>query len=346
MSEKLVIKFHGKISDEGKLHFYEYSRSQYATARFISTIEHFRRTGKVPERITRVSYIDILVESPRRGSFIETIIVPAVQQGLSVAVSLPLSTLIAYVWSIFGTRRPAVDSTLTDLAAVRLREKQIQLQIEQERSKQFETLANIAEGGQATTTRAIELVDWALKSGGPAIAAISPERETLLDIRQELGAELDRDRELSNHRATLINLDEERVKRLTSKVRPLVKEMALPIRRSAERMSLTDGNKGRQIAFINEQIAAEIGGKDIEDAETHITGLVRSYDRTTGRGRFSSPELMRPVSFVVTFSDQKRLRDQILEAMRHDEVVLVGQRIIDKDGTPTSLILNDVILPN
>ena len=57
--ETISIRFSGKLASTGKLHFYEYGRYQYATARFISTIEHFRRTGTVTKRVSGAAKVEL-----------------------------------------------------------------------------------------------------------------------------------------------------------------------------------------------------------------------------------------------------------------------------------------------
>lgn len=68
--ETLKIRFQGKLASSGRMHFYEYGRYQYATARFISTLEHFRRTGAVASKITGSAKIDIYIFLfQRKGHF-------------------------------------------------------------------------------------------------------------------------------------------------------------------------------------------------------------------------------------------------------------------------------------
>ena len=96
--EEIALRFDGGEAANGRLHFYEYTRSQYATARFITTIEHFRRTGEIAQRITSKSYVEIFVETPKDGSFLEILLVKA-QETAAVAVVAPLASLISLVWA-------------------------------------------------------------------------------------------------------------------------------------------------------------------------------------------------------------------------------------------------------
>lgn len=61
--------FHGGETDNGRIEFYEYSRSSYALARLIATVESFRRKGKVPGRITGASNVEVYTQLPEYGSW-------------------------------------------------------------------------------------------------------------------------------------------------------------------------------------------------------------------------------------------------------------------------------------
>ncbi len=61
--------FHGGETDRRRIEFYEYSRSSYALARLIATVEAFRRSGKVPQRISGASNVEIYTQLPEYGSW-------------------------------------------------------------------------------------------------------------------------------------------------------------------------------------------------------------------------------------------------------------------------------------
>ncbi|HEV7229027.1 hypothetical protein [Brevundimonas sp.] len=66
----VITTFHGGETDNGRIEFYEYSRSSYALARLIATVESFRRKGKVPGRITGASNVEVFTQLPEYGSWI------------------------------------------------------------------------------------------------------------------------------------------------------------------------------------------------------------------------------------------------------------------------------------
>jgi hypothetical protein len=103
--EKVVIRFDGGLAATGKLHFYESSRSQYALARILNTLEHFRRTGNVAQIVSSRNYVEEIVGVPEYGSFIEEIFIHAAKEVIAIAVNIPLSSLMSSVWGLMSPRR-------------------------------------------------------------------------------------------------------------------------------------------------------------------------------------------------------------------------------------------------
>lgn len=358
MAELIRVKFEGGLADTGQLHYYEYSRSQYATARFIATVEHFRRTGKIAERITVSSNVDIIVRSPQKGSFVEDLLVPALKEGLATVVSTPLSSLISYVWHLLSPRTEKTDDAVEQFAKIRAAEMSSAVGLEEqrtlqeaertkqerERTKQLEVFAGIIAGERATAKDALELTKWALETKNAAVGRLGYARQELDEMRGELEAEVQREQEFSEHREALEKVDEPTMNQLTSRLRPMVPEMALPLRRSADRMSLSHGEHKTTYANLTPGVVKAIESRETEEIFVEVKGHVKSYDRDSGVGKVTSDDLLRQLNFIVPLQDRKRLRDKILEAMKIDSVTLICRRIIDKSGLPTSLILIDVDL--
>jgi hypothetical protein len=97
MAELLSLVFNGRQASDGQLHFYEYGRATYGYARFISTIETFRRTGRVPQRIVGAAKVELIIKAAERGSFPIDIIAPIATVAGSELASLPLKILTEYV---------------------------------------------------------------------------------------------------------------------------------------------------------------------------------------------------------------------------------------------------------
>ncbi len=345
-SELIRIKFDGGLATSGQLHFYEYSRSQYATARFIATIEHFRRTSTIAERITISSNVDIIVRSPQQGSFIEDLLVPAIKDGMAAAISTPLSSLISYVWHLLAPRSQKADEAVNQYAQIRLAELRADERRGEQQIEQLRILQKIVEGERATAQQALDLAASALQTGNVAIGRLGYSQQEQLAIKDELQAEVQREKEFEAYQDQLEQVDEEKINRLTSRLRPMVSEMALPLRRSADKMSISHGTKESVYAHIDQSIVSQIQSRNTEEDIVEVVGHVRSYDRDSGVGKVTSDQLLRVLNFSVPPGDRRRLRDKVLDAMRKEKVILLCRRILDESGLPTSLILVDVKIVN
>lgn len=341
--EQITIKFEGGLASHGQLHFYEFGRSQYALARFIATLEHFRRTGDVAEHIGPRTYVDIIISSPEKGSFLETILVPAAVKAGSNFLKSKLSSLISYVWHLISHRRESTESTLKELAKIRIVEERNSTSRERERTKQLEIFKEIVDGQRATTQQALDLVKWAMSTDNRAVGRLEVPREEFLEMKDELEAEEQRISEFKESEGELGDVDEQTMNRLTSRVRPMIPEMTLPLRRSADKMFLSPSKSSRPYVFLNKQLAQTITEKESEDKISDIVGRVKGYDRDAGVGKFSSPELPRVLNFIVPLRDRDGLLDKILDAMTLNRVTLRCRKTVDQSGMPTSLILIDII---
>lgn len=340
--EQITIIFEGGLASSGQLHFYEYGRSQYALARFIATLEHFRRTGEVADHIGARTYVDIIISSPERGSFLESILVPAAVKAGSEFLKSKLSGLISYVWHLMSPRRESTETTLKELAKIREVEERQATSRERERTKQLQIFKEIAEGQRATTEQALELVKWAMSTPNRAVGRLEVPRTEFLEMKDELEAEQQRIKEFKENEAELREIDETSMNKLTSRVRPMIPEMTLPLRRSAEKMFISPSKSSQPYVFLNKELARNLTEKENEKDISDIIGRVKGYDRDAGVGKFSSPDLPRVLNFIVPLQARDELRDKILEAMKRNKVVLRCRRTVDKSGLPTSLILIDV----
>lgn len=68
-SSDIRTTFHGGEAENGRIEFYEYSRSAYALARLIATVEGFRRTGQVPKKVMSSANVEQYVHLPELGSW-------------------------------------------------------------------------------------------------------------------------------------------------------------------------------------------------------------------------------------------------------------------------------------
>jgi len=341
--EKISLRFQGGTASIGRLHFYEYSRSQYATARFISTLEHFRRSGQVSQKITGQSYVNIFVEAPQEGSFLETILIQS-QETAASAISAHLSRLISLVWNTLLQRPDTTENELLEMARIQLAEEEQRTQQAREQTFQMNELRQIVDSQNATTQQALSLVDQALNSSNRAYDRAEIDRGRMLALQRELERERARQQRIELDRSELENIDADKLAKLTSRVRPMVPEMALPLRRSADKISVEAGEESEPIAELNRVNVAAVVDRELSDEVVEMDVRVRSYDRDRGVGKISAENLPRQLNFLVAPNSQLPLLDKILNAMRRDFVKFHCRKYLDKSGQVTALLLEDVIL--
>ena len=215
---------------------------------------------------------------------------------------------------------------------------------ERERTKQLKIFKEIAEGQRATTQQALDLVKWAMTTSNTAVGRLDVPRTEFIEMKDELEAEQQRIEEFKENEAELKEIDEKSMNKLTSRVRPMISEMTLPLRRSAEKMFISPSKSSHPYVFLNKELARNLTEKESEEQISDIVGRVKGYDRDAGVGKFSSSDLPRILNFIVPLQARDELRDKILEAMKRNRVILRCRKTVDKSGMPTSLILIDVFL--
>ena len=133
-SSDIRTTFHGGEAEKGRIEFYEYSRSAYALARLIATVESFRRTGQVPKKVMSSANVEQYVHLPEAGSWsYVTNLFDAVGDKVKVPVSF--NALVSWATGkalddvdLFNSNtdaviagKPEIDLSLADADTVRSR---------------------------------------------------------------------------------------------------------------------------------------------------------------------------------------------------------------------------------
>ena len=333
--ERISIRFEGKLASSGQLHFYEYGRYQYATARFFSTVEHFRRTGFVAKRITGDAKIQIFVQPAAEGSFIEDIVIPAMREVSATAISTPLTTLITYVWHLILPKSEETESDVIKMAQIRLEEERL-------RTDQITAFTQIIESQTATTQQALEMVTWAQQSGSTRLGDEGLLSGRLGQIETELSEFRNREAHLAEHQDALENIDPEARRLLLSRAASIVPDMVVPMRRSADTATFTSTSSRLPLLRLDSTTSQLISTKSLDHLLSELNGRVRAYDVDIGVGKFISDSLDRPLNFSVPVELRNEWRDVILEAMKKPTCTLICQRYLDRAGTTTSLLFDSI----
>jgi hypothetical protein len=288
MSDTILLAYRGGIAEDGELHFYEFGRAEYAFARFLATVEHFRRTGRVAERINRSTYVDMRVRAPRRGSFLTEIVIPLGVSTAANVFSLPLSALLSQVLHLLTPRSAEREDDVVELARIRLAESQERTAQSGEETARLRVLQQIIETQAATARQSLELLQWGLESGNVAIARAGLTPQNLTDLEADFSAELGRQRELEPYAEQLAEINPTDMSRLTSRVRPMVQEVALPLRRSASSFTLSDPANDNVLAFFDSQRAQALSERESLEEPIRLTCKIKAYDREIGVGKLRS----------------------------------------------------------
>lgn len=346
----MEIAYRGGLADAGQMHFYEHARASYAFARLLSTAEHFRRTGRVAQKITGEANVDLIVSAPKQGSFITEVLIPVVAGTVPELADVPVRAMIAYIFHLLMPRSEETDETVVELAKIRAKEERDKARAAGSPSDdraRIHKLEKIVETQTATTRDALALVRYALTSKNAAVHRLQGDPAKYVEMQKELEAKLEQEKEIQKVDRRLQVLDPRSVARLTSRVRPMVKEMGLPLRRKdIKEFTIGAANENRPLAYFNAARVAAVESKTIEDEAVRLEARIHGYDRDAGFGKVSSQEFTRRLKFIVQPERRAELLPKILRAMHDsvDTVMIDVLRVLDQSKQPTSLILIDIHL--
>jgi hypothetical protein len=346
MGESFLLrtKFDGGIAASGSMHLYEYSRSQYATARFITVIEQFRGTGEVIDKVTAQRTIDIIVSAPSQGSFLETLWIPVATETAKAAAGVSFKSLFAYVWAKLlppSEGREKLTETLAKIELARERERTRQSSQETERLK---VLQAILRDQTAPLHQSLQLIDRALEAGDRRTLDAGYGPEQLINEREMIRADIRRDGVINDDVSAVSQIDSDKINRLVSKVRPMVDDMALPLRGSVERFMIGDAANDDAFIRLDRERLQRINPIYLDPNFIDVRCILRSYDKFTGRGKIEAPEFAKTMYFSVEYDRKSEMRDDVLNAMRLNRVTCRFSPYRDRFGTITSLILREVFL--
>ena len=223
-----------------------------------------------------------------------------------------LATL-AYVWHTIIQRRETTDSALVEIARLKLQNEHQKTLQAVEKTKQLQFAKEISDGERAGTKQALELLEWSLSLPVVFQATLTANGAARQDMLREIQSEDEREKEFENAKDELNEIDEDSLNKLTSRLRPMVPEIALPLRNSATRMSLgSDKPKHQRLMHLTDDIVKLVQGRKTEKEPSVIIGRIKAYDRDSGVGKVQSALLPRVLNFVVPQNRRDELRDSIL----------------------------------
>jgi hypothetical protein len=335
---RLVFRFDGGDADRGELNFYDAGRFQYGAARFVYTLEYFRQTGAVLSKITKRVNAEYRIPSPERGSWQTEVLQIAVPSLIECAVKVPIQAAIAYVMERLIPGRRSREMISEALGEEKYRrddrvayEKERTAQ-ERERTEQIRLLAD-------TNSKALDLVGRMLDKPG----LVDPKVQLLREIRDELNASSEREEIIKRYKTEFDKVEDGTATRLVDRARAQVIEMRRPLIRSADRLQINDGPGRSPFASLSRRSVEDLSGNSVDPLPSTLRGNIIRFDKENGWGKFRNAEFTTPASFLVPSALRNRLRDEVIDAMKEEEVDVVFYYVRDKGGKVSYLIFENVL---
>jgi len=320
MSDKISFIFSGKLTEKHQMDFYEASRFQYAAARLTVKLDRFRRTGRFPKKVTSLSNTEVNLQAYRDGSFAIDILTPLVATLGPLVLEVPITALWSYV--IERVFKPA-DSEA----------------IQQALASQAELIAAFREHIAASETQARDTLN---------LLSQQIERNQILSddnrqLQQRLLGEVERRAYLEGQQSLLRQITAEQDAQLVTMAAPLLKELAVPLRRSASSatIAISDRHGSRPILTANKAMADEIELTVVDPTITTLLINIIQYNKENGWGKFRNLEFDGLASFSVPADRKDRLQPRMLAAMNEDEAYVQAYYVKSITGEKLRIIIVD-----
>jgi hypothetical protein len=321
MDEQISFIFDGKFASENRMDFYEAARFQYSAARLMVKLDNFRRKGEFPAKITYKNTPDLLLLPPRPGSFGLDVIGPALAVVGPLLIEVPLSAMLSYVIDrVFGS---ADDDTIRQALATQ--------------RELVETFDRAIAGHDDTMDRTLEMLQDRI------------ERDDFLNdqvraLYERMIADQQRQLELAQFRDQFRRINPDQEADLITMSAPLLKEMNVPLRRSANKIivrSVKDGDR-RDILRADKSMADAV---ELAVVDRHITTIdinIVQFNKQSGWGKFENEEWEGNPPFVVPGDILEDARETIVNAMKEDLVEVDCFFVRSPAGIPQRIIVIDI----
>lgn len=333
--EHVLLRFDGGIASGGHMHLYEYSRAQYGFARILTTIEQFRRSGKVIDKVSKNQKVTLIVSAPEKGSF-ELDIKIAVRDASETYLSgIPFELLLSVVLDRLIPKGEEYSNLVSRLAKIQVAEKP-------EDVEWLKTLTQISDGGVAQAEDALRVVRHALNSSNPAIGRAEIDPDDIRRAQLFLESDVKREEIIDKYHGLAGKIDYSELDKLVAKVRPIFSEVAVPFSSSATNLTIGRGkNKDKYYRLDGERLDF-IKSRVLDETEVELRVRIKSYDRETGTGRMRSDNFVGVKSFQVDPDVRGEVQPEIIRAMNRRDVTLGCARYTDKNGIVTSYVVRSI----
>ena len=125
---------------------------------------------------------------------------------------------------------------------------------------------------------------------------------------------------------------------------PLIREMATALRRSAETLEVSSSAHGEAdpVLFLDREMASSIETSLVDEDITSVLCDVVQFNKDNGWGKVRM-EGSAIVSFSIPYDILPRIRQNLIDNMKKDQVYLQTYFVRDRAGEVTRLIVVGVL---
>ncbi len=371
VESKVFFRFQGGIANKGQLNFYEAGRYRYAAARMLYTVEHFRTSGHVIERISGNINADFRVSAPSEGSFLETVQYfaptladPNVAKAL---LSIPFDKLFPWILDKvipksstnerlnqiiekqIGSSDLQTEATRQiimsqqDVAIERERTSQAQIQADTERLRIMAGLVtNQASRFQENLQLSQELSTILSRFRKPQGSNDTDPDSDPAYVAGELAAEVTRAHLIADAQERLEEISPDAEQAITERVRKTMPDLGFPLRRSSDLFNIEVGNDNQRIASLNLNRIRQMTAVTRDEDAVSITGNITRLDKDSGFGRFRPNGNRSALSFSIPKEIYYNNRDAFIRSFGAPEVEIQALPFRDGIGNITRLLIVSV----
>ncbi|WP_416463536.1 hypothetical protein [Sphingomonas sp. VDB2] len=301
--------------------FYESARFQYSASRLLVKLDNFRRTGSFPKKITYNNTPDILILPTRRGSFGIDVIIPVLQAAAPVIYEAPLGAMLSYV--IDRVFSPADDDVIKSALA--------------NNDHLLDVFERTIEGRDEALARTLEMLQRRMDNDDDI-------DQKIWSLYERLLADQERKALLSDERAVLQRIPADDEAELITMAAPLLKEMNVPLRRSARKVNIsaTANDNETRILYANKSMADAVDTQKVDRRLTTIDINIVQFNKESGWGKFENDEWDGRPSFSIPGEMLDDLKQFAVNAMHKDMVEVDCYFVRSAAGVPQRILVTDI----
>lgn len=325
----LTFRFDGGDAEDHQLDIYDAARFQYGAARFIYTLEVLRQKGKVPQRIVRDSIkADFRIGAAEPRCFLQSVIAVAAPVIADTYIKVSIEQMIAFAFETMFPRK-LNDQAAAELA-VALSEQETErwrLMLEKDRlnaNERSELIACIRELAHSARVPEERRID------ASKIVANDEAAEVRARLIAESGEEFQKVSYENKQELIAIN-------------RRQMSEMGLPLKRSADTLSILTGSTDEPIRQMDLADVVYLEGNKKDDEPTEMVGTIKSWDKETGWGKWRNADQGQPISFLVRARDRETVKDRVLDKMKENELWVRFIVVRDPNRVPKYMVFDSFV---